>query len=767
MITMPFAKNIRDRNMLINFDVRCLQDQQFAQKGIGQHALYLLSLLRGIKNSTIVGVADPLLGRVQQEVGNIANLAVTWIDSISGDLYFSPSPLTHDTSPLIAARRRGMRTCAVVHDFIPFRVPAMPNDAARSAQYRYLVNTLTKYDALYPNSLYTASQLREYVPDFGGDSVTVHCKSRFPEIGSDIPLELQLGKIRPGTRKQIATELPYVFVATADDPRKNPEIAISAAVELNALGLSLVIGGGLSDQTKKRLAVSYPEQFILAKPVFLPRLTDAELHEVYLGASIVLVGSRDEGFSLPVAEALTLGCSVVASKIPAHLEQIKDPDLLFEPNDVRSLLHSVKHALRLRDESPHKSTQEYSYVHFDYTRERASFVESIIKCKRKAARHRYNKTTIVGPTPGRPTGIAVFNGLMVSHLKAHNFPFEYVDVDAFDADRFHVWLFEHQDDSIIYVIGNNNVFHTNCYSALMQVPGFCILHDSRLFEFLLNRHGADYIRDLWLQRMRSIPLSIETIVAWQRERRLLPDSFLDPVVTRATAIVVHSKIAAQHIVDVYRYTRAHYIPFALQMTEREVTFVKKMRASNTGAPPNMLSMVTLGETEPTKGCAEIIYALKMLLLQGIEARLTFVGKSDEPYHSELLTSCEILRLNDHVTFTSYVSRQGYLDSLIAADVVIQLRYPMFGQVSGPLADAVACGIPTVATEDLAIGMGIEGYCEVIENRFSPLHVAEAVRRIREGEARTLPRGALNSMNDYVTKLIATVESSAQVNGISR
>jgi glycosyltransferase involved in cell wall biosynthesis len=149
----------------------------------------------------------------------------------------------------------------------------------------------------------------------------------------------------------------------------------------------------------------------------------------------------------------------------------------------------------------------------------------------------------------------------------------------------------------------------------------------------------------------------------------------------------------------------------------------------------------------------------------VNARLHFVGKSDDPYHTELVSAAETLAISDFVVFTNYVTRQVYLDNLASADVVVQLRYPIFGQVSGPLADAVACGTPVVTTEELAVGMDLGHRCVMIPNRFSPLHIAEGIRQIFEAHDISKNRH-FNSMGNYTSRLIQIYEMMVDENYIA-
>jgi glycosyltransferase involved in cell wall biosynthesis len=219
---------------------------------------------------------------------------------------------------------------------------------------------------------------------------------------------------------------------------------------------------------------------------------------------------------------------------------------------------------------------------------------------------------------------------------------------------------------------------------------------------------------------------------------------------------VHSPLLAAHIRDAYGYIRVAYLPFAVQMTVEEISHVAKLRRGRRRAPGDTVHLVMLGETDPIKACCEIVFAVRLLRLAGIDAMLTFVGKSDEPYRGELVANARLLGIEEHVRFVSYVSRPAYLNYMAASDVLVQLRYALFGQVSGPVGDAVVCGVPMVTTRELAAGSGLEDHCTIIPDHFSPLHIANAVRRLIATDEPPPPPARVNGMAEYVDALFETL-----------
>jgi glycosyltransferase involved in cell wall biosynthesis len=78
---------------------------------------------------------------------------------------------------------------------------------------------------------------------------------------------------------------------------------------------------------------------------FLDRISDAELARRYANAIAYVSTSLYEGFSIPLLEAQSVGCPVVASRIPVHEEVLGDSALFFRPqasSELASLLHAVE-----------------------------------------------------------------------------------------------------------------------------------------------------------------------------------------------------------------------------------------------------------------------------------------------------------------------------------------------------------------------------------------------------------------------------------------
>lgn len=84
---------------------------------------------------------------------------------------------------------------------------------------------------------------------------------------------------------------------------------------------------------------------LATRVVFAGFVPDAELVHLYNAAQALVLPSFDEGFGLPVLEAMACGIPVVASRIPALLGVAGDAGLFFDPRAPDDLAHCLSELL--------------------------------------------------------------------------------------------------------------------------------------------------------------------------------------------------------------------------------------------------------------------------------------------------------------------------------------------------------------------------------------------------------------------------------------
>ena len=122
-------------------------------------------------------------------------------------------------------------------------------------------------------------------------------------------------------RSAIADALtaPYVLHVGSTIPRKRIDVLLDVFGHFAAAHPKFRLvhaGGTFTDEQKAQMRSLRISNAV----VDLPRLSRADIAELYRHAEIVLLPSEEEGFGLPVIEALACGARVVASDIPVLRE---------------------------------------------------------------------------------------------------------------------------------------------------------------------------------------------------------------------------------------------------------------------------------------------------------------------------------------------------------------------------------------------------------------------------------------------------------------
>ncbi len=133
---------------------------------------------------------------------------------------------------------------------------------------------------------------------------------------------------------------PMVLSVGTREPRKRHELLIRAFANVGG-DARLVLAGppagrdGLLRDLATRVGVA--ERMTILGPV-----DDAALAGLYARASVACTASQDEGFGLPVLEAMSIGVPVLVSNVPALRELTGEAGLTFAPGDVDALADGLR-----------------------------------------------------------------------------------------------------------------------------------------------------------------------------------------------------------------------------------------------------------------------------------------------------------------------------------------------------------------------------------------------------------------------------------------
>ncbi len=283
---------------------------------------------------------------------------------------------------------------------------------------------------------------------------------------------------------------------------------------------------------------------------------------------------------------------------------------------------------------------------------------------------------------------------------------------------------------VFFVIGNS-LFHDFAYDLLLEHGGDVILHDSRMFEFILARYGIDTVIEHARHELGR-PVSRDDVETWARDRRKLPIPMIGAIIDAADRLYVFSEEQARHIRKAYGTSViATPLPIHSDLPDWLVAGTRRDRLRDElGFRDDTLNICTFGGVDPTKGCFETLLVIDQLRQTGIKVRMTFVGLVPEDIKGRMVGFAESLSVADRVFFTGPIEEDEYLKYLASADMAMQFRKAPFGQLSGALTECVAAGLPAIANESLAAAHAAPSYIRRVPDALPPVAIALAVADMR-------------------------------------
>lgn len=149
--------------------------------------------------------------------------------------------------------------------------------------------------------------------------------------------------------KKSNIESPYLFYIGNAHPHKNVEGLIKAflTIKKNYPDLKLVLAGN-NHYFWQRIKKEFHDENI----VYTGYVSDEELVGLYENAEMFIMPSFEEGFGIPILEAMACGCPVASSNKGSLSEVGGDACLYFDPSDPEDMAGKITQLLddeRLRD----------------------------------------------------------------------------------------------------------------------------------------------------------------------------------------------------------------------------------------------------------------------------------------------------------------------------------------------------------------------------------------------------------------------------------
>jgi glycosyltransferase involved in cell wall biosynthesis len=239
--------------------------------------------------------------------------------------------IVHAAHPLLIPSRKAAQV-VTIHDLFFLTAPALTRAEIRRDYPALAPGHARRADAVVTNSHYTASLI---VQTLGVPEERIHVCSPGPPQWSAL-----------GGAPNLPRDGYVLFVGTLE-ARKNVGVLLDAytrLIERDSRTPPLVLAGRATPD-----AAAWLER--LSRPPLaggvrhLGYVPDADRPRTYAGACLLVVPSRDEGFSLPVLEAMSAGVPVVAANRGALPEVLGDAGILVDPDDAEAVAAAMRRML--------------------------------------------------------------------------------------------------------------------------------------------------------------------------------------------------------------------------------------------------------------------------------------------------------------------------------------------------------------------------------------------------------------------------------------
>ena len=245
------------------------------------------------------------------------------------------------------------RLSVLVYDLIPISHPEFFTSFSIQNFLNYL-KVLNVANNLIAISEFTSSQIRQFVPQIETKNLTA------------IPLPISLDNSIEDTSKDFIT--PMFLCVGSLEPRKNHMNILKAAEECWNTGLNfeLILVGG---QGWANLDVVKYILNLKTKKYKIRIIRDAsssQIMKLYSEAYAFITVPWVEGFGLPLAEAISTGKFVIASKIDSHLEFGQVEGVYFvNPDEIDMISTTMKTILNYRTNNTHRVIRRKPQLSWD------------------------------------------------------------------------------------------------------------------------------------------------------------------------------------------------------------------------------------------------------------------------------------------------------------------------------------------------------------------------------------------------------------------
>jgi glycosyltransferase involved in cell wall biosynthesis len=703
-----------------------------ARRGIGRYSRNLIQALRAarpnwrmelVEHAYLPPVApDDLPGMVRRTFPGLGDRPELrwanqqyfgdWLVAQQADRLVFPSPIEQTERSFGMPAFRGPRppVAAVLYDLIPALFPVRYEVTEPWGEgYIGQFQAMTTADTLMAISQASADDAARV---FGAVCPrVVNIRGAADDRTAPLPPDRRADAVRRAADK-FGLGGPYILYVGGGCPRKNMFGAISgyaALPEAVRREHRLVFACHATDSEKAAYRAHAAAAGVEDRLTVTGYVSDEDLVALYAGCRVLFFPSHYEGLGLPVIEAMRHGAPAVVGDNSSLPEYGGDVSWYCDATSPVSMAAALQSALAEPYEQRLAERLAFadSFTWADTAERAAQAIASAARQTTDTIRRK--RVAWVSPCPPVKSGISDY-AVDVARTLVGRYDLEWVyDARGQSPDptlwpEFRFLRSNEVDarhtarpfDLFIYHIGNSE-FHTHMLPLMDRWPGVVVQHDFRItgLERMAREHGnlGWDVPQLTHQHLfeRAAAVAVHSYSAWREVRRLTPRAFVLPM----------------HVPDPELPSRAHLRErFGFRSDQFVVTSLGMI-----ASPKRNLSLV------------EAVAGLPPALRD--RTRLVLVGEWDPGYRQELDAAAARLGVSERVEYVGFVPLAHLSAYALAADVVVQLRYPCNGETSAALVRALMAGGACVCSD---IGSMSELPDQVVVKVRGPAHEVSDVRQ---------------------------------------
>lgn len=316
------------------------------------------------------------------------------------------------------------------------------------------------------------------------------------------------------------------------------------------------------------------------------------------------------------------------------------------------------------------------------------------------------RLAVWSPLPPSPSGIADYVGEQLAPLARHAEIEAVVEepsrVDSALASGLRLRRAGEALDADldVYHLGNSPA-HAYVYRAALARPGVVVLHDFSLHHLVLGETVERGDVASYLREMRRAHGETGTFVARQVARALggeiLPAllPLNDRVLEGSLAVVALTEHVRSRVARRIPGRPVLHLPHHLALPLDPLPSRREARAA-LGLPADGLLVTAPGLATASKRLEVAIRAVARL--RGAHPRLQLVVAGGVDPRLPLESWAREAGLGSSLVVTGRLSLEDFIRHLVSADVVLGLRFPSHGEISGALVRALGVGRPVLVTD---------------------------------------------------------------------